>query len=413
MQLYNIWLELHGSWINDRNDYNVKLIGASMKPIHVLVLIKAMDRAGAATIAMNYMRNIDRDKIKYDFLVNIPDKSDYEDEIETLGGKVYHMESLCPGKVRLYKKEFRNFLNNHREYQVIHSYLEEKSYYPLKIAKEMGVPIRICHGYSHTTCFSFKLPAKFYLKLRMRRYYTHGMACSSEVARWMFGAIGVKDAIIMKNSVDTSVFKKNIETSREIRQEFGLDEKLVIGHVGRFVREKNQKFLINVFSEIHRRNPNSVLLLVGGGDNSAEIHYKEKVKERVREMRLESSVIFAGVRNDVERMMQAFDVLVMPSMCEGFPVALVEAQSLGLRCVVSDNITPKCNLVGNMEFLPLELRASVWAGRILQLLNKPFEDKAYKVVDKGYDIKSNANRMQRFYISETKKYKILENTNLR
>lgn len=373
-----------------------------MGPIHILVLITKMDRGGAETVAMNYMRNFDREKVICDFLVNRPERGDYEDEIEKLGGKVYHMGPIYPGKIRKYKKEFSQFLTEHPEYKIIHSHLEERSYYALKIAKKMGIPVRICHGHSHPAGLDIKLPARYYLRKRVRKYYTHSMACSKEVAKWLFGEKAVKDTLIVKNAVDTTKFKKNHDVAVEVRKEFNLGDKLVVGHVGRFVRCKNQKFLVDIFSEIHRRNPNSVLLMVGGGDNPTENRYKEKVKERVKEMRLESSVIFAGIRDDIERVMQAFDVLVMPSFNEGFPLTLVEAQSIGVRCVVSDTITQKCNLTGNMEFLPLELRASVWAERIMKMLNKPLLDTSYKVVDRGYDIKSNVKKLQKFYLEISK-----------
>lgn len=379
-----------------------------MKPIHVLVLITVLDRAGAETVAMNYMRNMDRNKIKYDFLINRQERSPYEAEVEALGGKVYHMGGLYPGKIRNYKKEFERFLKEHPYYQIIHSHLEERSYYALKIAKKIGVPIRICHGHSHPTRFDIKLPVRYYYKYRMRKYCTHAMACSREVARWLFGKKVGDRALIVKNAVDTSVFTNDQEIAKMVRREFGIENKLVIGHVGRFTSVKNQRFLVDIFSEIHRRIPNSVLLLIGGGDNAAENRYKEKVKERIKEMRLENAVVFTGVRDDIYRILQALDVLVMPSVSEGFPVTLVEAQSVGLKCVVSDSITQNVNLTGNIQFLPLELRASVWATKILKYVNKPVKDTSYKVVDAGYDIRSNAKGLQRFYISEYKKQILAE-----
>lgn len=379
-----------------------------MKPIRVLVLITVLDRAGAETVAMNYMRNIDRDKIKYDFLVNRPERSPYEDEVEALGGKVYHMGGLYPGNIHKYKREFREFLKGHPYYQVIHSHLEERSYFALKIAEEMGVPIRICHGHSHPNRLNVKLPARYCLKYLVRRHCTHTMACSKEVAEWLFGKSGATRAKIMKNAIDTSMFKADPEIAKAARQEFGFEDKLVVGHVGRFTPVKNQRFLIDIFAEIHRRIPNSVLLLVGGGDNAAENKYREKVKERVKEMRIQDAVVYAGLRDDVHRVMQAMDVLVMPSTSEGFPVTLVEAQSLGIKCVVSDVISQKVNLTGIIQYLPLELRSSVWATRILKYMNKPIKDTSYKVVDKGYDIHNNAKWLEGYYISELKKHRINE-----
>lgn len=378
-----------------------------MKPIHVLVLITVLDRAGAETVAMNYMRNVDRDIIKYDFLINRPEKSPYEDEIEAMGGKVYHMSRIYPGKIGTYKKEFQEFLEEHPYYQIIHSHLEERSYYALKIAKRMGVPIRICHGHSHPTKVNLKLPARYFYKYVMRKYYTHSMACSNEVAEWLFGSAAARKTIILKNAVDTAVFRQDAEVAKEIRKELDIEDKLVIGHIGRFTKVKNQKFLVDIFAEIHRRIPNSVLLLVGGGDNAAENKYKEKVKARITEMRLDSAVKFLGVRDDVHRIMQGMDVLVMPSVSEGFPVTLIEAQSVGLKCVVSDVINQKINMTGGVQFLPLELRASVWATRTLQYIKKPIKDASYKVKDAGYDIQHNAKWLQNFYISEMKKYNMI------
>lgn len=377
-----------------------------MEPIHVLVLMPAVDRSGVQRITLNYMRKIDSEKIKYDFLVCGAEKCDYEDEIKSMGGLVYYMSPLHTAKTGAYKKEFRRFLSEHREYEVVHSYLEEKSYYALRIAQEMNIPIRICHGQLHPAHVTWKSPLKYYRKYRLRKYYTHGMACSKEVAQWLFGPLKAKDTVIMKNAVDTTALKKDMDIEREIRQEYGLDDKLVIGNVGKFVKENNQKFLVDIFAEIHRRRPDSVLVLAGDGDSSTEQRYKDKVKERVKEMRLEASVIFAGVKSDIERVMHAFDVVVMPSASGGFPISLVEAQSMGIKCVVSDVVTQKCNLTGSMQFMPLELRASVWAGRILQYVKEPVVDKSYKVVDKGYDIKSSATKLQRYYISELKKYNI-------
>ena len=375
-----------------------------MKPIHVLVLITAMNRAGAETIAMNYMRNVDRNIIKYDFLVNRPGRSDYEDEIEALGGKVYHMSPMYPGKIGKYKKEFRRFLSKHPEYKIIHSHLEERSYYALKIAKQMGVPVRICHGHSHPTRLDWKLPVRYYFKFRMRKYYTHAMACRREVARWQFGASGAGKAVIMKNAVDTAKFKKDVLVSKEVRKELNLGDKTVIGHVGRFTGCKNQKFLVEIFTRLHKLDSNTVLVMVGGGDNGAENRYKEKVREMVWELGIDDAVIFTGVRDDIERILQAFDVLVMPSKNEGFPVTLVEAQSLNIKCMVSDTISQNCNITGNVEFLPLELGASVWAGKIRQYLRKNVSDTSYKVAQKGYDIKRNAKWIQEFYINSLNKY---------
>lgn len=373
-----------------------------MKPIRVLVLIDQMDRTSAATMVMNYMRHIDRDKIKYDFLVNREARSDYEDEIKALGGNVYHMSPLYLNKLGQYKKQFRYFLAEHGEYDIIHSHLEERSYYALKIAKEMGIEIRICHGHSRPTYMNWKRPIRCILKYKVRSYCTYGMACSLEVAKWLFGLDKSQRAYILKNAIDTDKFRKDGIIARQVREELGLGDNYVIGHVGRFTRHKNHKKLLDIFAELHRRIPNSKLVIVGGGNSAKEIDYKEKIARRAREMQLMDAVIFTGVRDDVERVMQAFDVFVLPSLHEGFPVTLIEAQAAGIKCVVSDEVDLQCNLTGDMEFLPLALRSSMWANTIIRMLNRSFEDKSASVREKGYDIVECAKMLENLYIEMMK-----------
>ncbi|MBR3645131.1 MAG: glycosyltransferase [Lachnospiraceae bacterium] len=369
-----------------------------MKPIRVLVLIERMDRASVATMAMNYMRYTDRDKIKYDFLVNREAHSDYEEEIKELGGQVYHMSPIYVNKLRQYKKQFRYFLAEHGEYDIIHSHLEEKSYWALKIAKEMGVKIRICHGHNRPTYMNLMRPVRAYLKHRVRPYCTHGLACSEEVAKWLFGRRLGRQAFVLKYAIDTEKFRQDVIAGMQVREELNLGKGLVIGHIGRFAKYKNHKKLLDVFAEVRRRIPDAKLVIVGGGNSPHEVSYKEKIARRAREMQLSESIVFTGIRDDVERIIQCFDVFVMPSFHEGFPLALIEAQAAGIKCVVSDEIDLECNITGDVEFLPLALRSSMWSNTIIRIYNKQMEDKSGLVKEKGYDIRDSAGTLEQLYI---------------
>lgn len=368
--------------------------------LYVLVLITVMDRAGAETIMMNYLRNINREKIQMDFLINRPDRADYEDEIEGLGSKVYHMCPMYPGKFGQYKKEFKKFLTEHPEYKIIHSHLEERSYFALKIAKEMGVPVRIVHAHSTPKHFNMKLPVRLYFRWKLKGTYTHRFACSEEPAKWLYGT--TENVTFMRNAIDADKFYFSEEVRESVRQKLGIGkDTLVIGHVGRFTYEKNHNYLIDVFDNVNKQHPDSKLLLIGGGKPKEEMEMKAAIKKKVQELGLQDKVSFLGIRDDVNELMQAMDLLVMPSVSEGFPVTLVEAQAAGVRCLASDVVTSKCNISGEMQFMSLDSVVEEWANKILSFsmaeLNKAEMNK--KVKQAGYDIKENAKWLEEFYES--------------
>lgn len=367
-----------------------------MKKISVLVLITVMDRAGAETLMMNYLRNINRDKIQMDFLINRPDKADYEDEIESLGSHIYHMCELYPGKFGRYKREFREFLKEHPEYKIIHSHLEERSYFALKIAKEMGVSVRIVHAHSVPKHFNVKLPVRLYFRYKLKGVYTHRFACGEAPAKWLYGT--ADDVIFMKNAVDTKEFSFGEAMRSDMRTQLNVsDDTLVIGHIGRFIYEKNQSFVIDIFNNVNKLNKNSRLLLIGGGKSKNETLMKEKIQDKVHSLGLDDKVMFLGVRDDINKIMQAMDVLVMPSFSEGFPVTLIEAQSSGLKCLVSEAVSHQCDVTGNVRFASLEESATEWAEKLLNVSQTDREKACEQVAQAGFDIKENAKWLEEFY----------------
>ena len=427
--------------------------------IYVLILITVMDRAGAETIMMNYLRNIDRDKIQIDFLINRQEKADYEEEIVQLGSRVYHMCPLYPLKFGRYRKEFKAFLREHPEYKIIHSHLEERSYFALKIAKQMGVPIRIVHAHSVPKRFDMKMPVRLYFRHKLKGVYTHRFACSEEPAKWLYGTTQCvtleeygssqrvtleacqkysgaqhvtleacqkysgaqhvtleacrenkskaepateSPVIIMKNAIDTKKFAFDEQARQKIRKSLHIKEDtLVVGHIGRFTYEKNHKFLIDIFHEVNKLNDNCRLLLIGGGKPKEEVETKAEIVKKVRELGLENKVKFLGVRDDVNDLISAMDVLVMPSVSEGFPVTLMEAQAAGLRCIVSDVVTYQCNVTEEMQFMSLNQDAQEWANKVVSFctLNLNAEEMNEKVKKAGFDIAENAKWLEEFYES--------------
>ena len=370
----------------------------SDKRINVLVLITAMDRAGAETMMMNYLRHIDRSKIHMDFVVNREHESDYEKEINELGSKVYHLSPIYPNTVRQYKKEFKNFLKEHPHYDVIHSNLEERSAYPLAIAKKQGIELRIAHAHSNLKHIDIKYLFRLYLKRKLRGKYTHPFACSKGPAKWLFG--NDKRTIIVRNAIDTNEFKYDAEKRRKAREELGVDDDTyLVGHVGRFSHEKNHKYLLRTFVEVVKMRPNSKLVLIGGGKNKSELRLKDEITKTIEELNLKDKVIMLGVRDDMPYIMQAIDLFALPSSSEGFPMTLMEAQALGLKCLVSEAVPKECNVTGTIKYLPMNTTHEEAAWEALVLKDKkvdPYEMNT-KIKAAGYDIKTNAMWLERVY----------------
>lgn len=367
-----------------------------MEQIHVLVLDTVMDRGGAEAMIMNYMRNINRDVIKFDFLTNRDYRAAYEDEIESLGGKVYHMCPMYPGKFRQYKREVREFLKQHPEYQIIHSNLEERSYFALKEAKKLGVPVRISHSHNRPLGFNLKLIMRYYFRFMLKYYNTHMFSCGVEAGDWLYGKKNRDKVIVMNNAIDAKQYTYDADKSLAMREKLGVSGKTVIGHVGRFFAQKNHPFLIDIFKAIHDKDADTVLLLVGGGEQDDRL--KNEMKQKVADLGLTDCVQFLGVREDVNEVMQAFDLFLLPSLFEGLPVTMVEAQASGLPCVISDKVPIQCDITGNVKVVALEDSPEKWADRVLEYV-RTFErkDTFDKIKKAGFDIQENAKWLEAFY----------------
>lgn len=222
--------------------------------------------------------------------------------------------------------------------------------------------------------------------------------CGIDAGNWLFGKNYQDKFIMQNNAIVAEKFRYCTEKSEIEKKRLNVENKLVIGHVGRFFRQKNHEFLIDIFAEIKRMQPQSVLLLVGSGD------LEEAVHEKVSQFGLEESVIFLGNRDDVAGIMQAFDLFLFPSLCEGLPVTMVEAQAAGLKCFISDRVPTECILTETVEIISLDKSASEWAEEILEEM-KTYErkDTYQEIVDAHFDIVENAKWLERFYLDESRK----------
>ncbi len=360
--------------------------------IRVAQVVGKMCNGGVENVVLNYYRNIDRERIQFDFIVDEDSTNILKDEIECLGGRVFivppyqNITKYIPALIKIFRE------NN---YKIVHSHLNTLSVFPLYAAKKAGVPVRIAHNHSTAGKGETKKNIlKYILRPFGKIFPTHLAACTEFAGEWMWGKKAVKNGkvTIFYNAIDLNKFKKDEAIRNEIRRELGFEGKFVIGHVGRFCYQKNQEFLIEIFREIYKRNKNVALMLVGEGET------EDKIKRLVHNMEFNDNVIFMGARHDVEKLYQAMDVFVLPSRYEGLGMVAIEAQAVGLPIVASTKVPEEANVTNSMLFLNLQSSPKKWADAILKY--KLFNKKNVKenMINSGYEINSAAKRLEELYL---------------
>lgn len=362
------------------------------EPIRILQVVTHMNRGGLETMLMNYYRHMDREKVQFDFLVHRQERAAYDDEIEALGGRIFRLPRLVPWSLS-YHKALNDFFAEHKEFRIVHVHLDCLSSVILKVAKQNGVSVRIAHSHNASQDKNLKYIIKLICKRSIPKYATELFACGKEAGEWMFGGTKFR---ILNNAIDTGAYRFDLECVKRVRKELSVPENaLVIGHVGRFSPQKNHDFLIEIFAEVRNLEPNSYLLLVGDGE------LRPKIKEKVNALGLDGCVIFTGIRSDVPDILQAMDVFVFPSLYEGLPVTMVEAQAAGLPCVISDSIPSDCDLTELVSRCSLKETAESWAEKICALRRTEHKDTCREIAAAGFDIGENARWLQNYYLEQS------------
>lgn len=363
------------------------------EPIRIAQIIGKWVGGGVEAVVMNYYRNIDRSKIQFDFICDDDSTNIPYEEIESLGGRVI----LIPPYQNLisYQKNLRKILKENN-YKIVHSHINTLSVFPLYAAKKVGIPIRIAHSHSTTNKREWKKNLlKQLLRPFSKKYATHYFCCSELAGRWLFGnkEYDKGNVYLLNNAIDIDKFKYNEKIRKEVRDELGIkDDTLVIGHIGRFVEQKNHSFLIDIFKEVHDKNKNSILILVGQGPLMNDI------KEKVRKLNIEDSVIFLGQRSDANRLYQAFDIFLLPSLYEGLGMVLIEAQVSGLPCIASTEVPIVAKITNNLDFIDIN-KIDEWVDKIIFVSIKNRKDYIKKISYGGYDIKLESKKLENEYYS--------------
>lgn len=359
----------------------------------ILHITGSLDRNGTETFIMNVYRHIDRNDIQFDFLLFTQSIDGYYEEAESLGAKIYRLHTRRNGLINYFKELYHFFKLHASEYRGIHfSACSLTTILPVFYAMLFHIPIRIVHAHSTSWEGIHNYILHKVNRLILPFIATDFLACSKGAAKWFYPFFIRKRSIVIQNGIETKKYSYNLKVRDEIRSRLNLNNHFVIGHVGRFVEVKNHKFLLEVFQKVLQKNVNAKLVLVGDGELRPEI---EKL---AKDLDIDSHILFLGQRNDVGKVMQAFDCFVLPSLYEGLPFVLLEAQCCGLKVLASTAVSSEAKLTNNIYILKLDQGLSTWCDYILHFMDYFRVDESNVIASKGYSIENTIKRLTKLYL---------------
>lgn len=360
--------------------------------IRVLHVIGSLRRGGAEQVILNIYRNIDLNKVQFDFMTRGENLKEIEEEIRKKGGNVYDMPSY-PKRIFANYRELKSFFEENAEkYQVIHIHANSLMYIkPLQLAKKYNIPFRIVHSHNTKTASLAYLPLHYLNRMKLHRLSNCNLACSEEAGKWMFGKQKYE---IVKNAIDVSKFSFNQCVRQQYRENYKLSDELVVGNIGRLVKAKNQEFLIDIFYEICKMKK-AFLVIIGEGE------LEEKLLKKIKKYNLTDRVVILHNISDVYNYLQMMDVFVMPSLYEGLPVSLVEAETSGLGVVIANTISEEAVLIKeNISVMSLDANAFDWAKQVIEVdkrIRNNRKSQEDRIAENGFDIRKEVKRIEKFY----------------
>lgn len=365
--------------------------------IRVLHVLGTTNLGGAESRIMELYRAMDRSAVQFDFLVHTDKEGQYDAEIEKLGGRIYHVVRFKVVNIASYKRALKAFFREHHDYSAVHGHMTSTASIYLPIAKKAGIPFTIAHARSAGVDKGIKGLVTKLIRIPLKDRADYCFACSSKAGEAVYGSKGIikKGVWVIPNAIDAERFAYNEAVRNQVRDELGISNQFVIGHVGRFAFMKNHDYLIEIFAQLCKMRDDAVLALIGKGP------LEEAIKDKVKSLGLEKKVLFLGNRFAIERYYQAFDYFVFPSIFEGLPGSVIEAQASGLMCLVSDNVTKETGITQLVTYKSIEEPAISWASEIMRNAKKALvrEDMSAVIKKRRFDVKEQAVKMEAFYRS--------------
>ena len=353
----------------------------------ILCIVSVLDAGGAETFLMKIFRCIASKGYKLDFIVSLRGGV-YEQEVSDLGGKIYFVETRTKHPIKAYL-QIKNIVQQNKYRNVLKLGTDPNAVFDIIAARAGGaecVAVRACNAV--TGIKWYKRAVNRGLRVMLNLFSTRRIAPSKLAAEYMFGRNRkVLDQVVyLNNGLDIDTYSYSSELRNQIRDQYDLRDRFVMGHIGRFNEQKNHAFLLSVFAKVVEKEPDARLLLVGEGK------LEDEIKSKVHELKIEDKVVFAGVQSNVRAYLSAMDLFVFPSLFEGMPNTVIEAQANGLSCIVSDTITKEANITGHVFYLGLEDTFDFWVDNVLQHRNAIRFDAHNILLEQGYDILSVSRR---------------------
>ena len=364
--------------------------------IRVLQVVHSLKVGGIQSYLMNVYRNIDREKVQFDFLIFDTEEGEFEKEIKQFGGYIFRLPSRKESWIK-YRIGLRQFFANHFEYKCVHVHRSNLSdIEPLTAAWKAGIPVRIIH--SHSTNLPKGIVHEILHRInriKLGIVATDYYACSVLAGEWLYrGTCAANSFKVVKNGIPVDKFVYNEEVRNIYREQLGLKQEITFANVGRLCDAKNHSFLIQIFKSLLTYFPDAKLVIVGDGELFQEI------REDIRKHEIIDKVIMLGARMDVAQILQAVDCIIMPSKWEGFPVSLIEEQAAGLPCYVSDSVTDQARINENVEYISLNRTAEEWAKEIKNTFHNFCRYSDGESIKKaGYDVADTVNDLTDKYLS--------------
>lgn len=367
--------------------------------IRVLHVFGATNLGGAESRVMDLYRTIDKTKVQFDFVIHTDKECYFDKEIIELGGRIFHVPPFRVYNIFSYKRAFRELFEEHSEFKVVHGHMTSTASIYLPIAKKAGIRTTIAHARSAGVDKGVKGRLTRFLRRNLAKKADVLLACSKLAGQAVFGRKAWENGrvIFVPNAIEALKYRYDQNVREQVRKELGLEDKLVIGHVGSFRYAKNHEYLINVFGEIlklyaeRKMDKNSELVLLGEGK------LMDGVKRQVERLGISDHVLFLGNRRDVWKYYQAFDYIIFPSRYEGMPGTIVEAQVAGVKCLISDRISDDTIYTDLVKQKDIDLDPEKWAREVLDDLNYERRDYYDNAVEAGFDVVGQTQKMLNFY----------------
>lgn len=369
----------------------------SKQKSRILVLGMSPRVGGVERYIITLLHNLDRGSFSIDFLIREDITGKNAEDIKGYYENIYKIPNFTKNPLKTIRSIKKIAIQNN--YDIVHANicLSSSAVYAFLI-KLFSKNTKV---YIHSHSASDKKKIRHHIiRPFLNKYSDQKIACSENAAKWMFGdkAFRKNDVKILNNFIDTKHFLYNAKTRNKIRKELNLEDKFVIGHVGRFVSVKNHQWLIDMFAQLSDKNDNYRLILIGTGE------LEDKIKSHAKTMGIEKKVQFLGTKSNINEYYQAMDLFVLPSLYEGLPIVCIEAQASGLKCLLADTVDKKADISGNVDFLPLDTPL-LWQKKIRRIAKNGYRraNMQKTIIAAGYDLKKGVEEIEELYKKETKK----------